>query len=344
MRGLDIPRVHRTFVRHANPIRNAAMSPAPPPPDPSPVVILGAGSIGLSFTATFLDAGHAVTLADPDAARRDAAPAQLAAHRDAIATAGLQREGDGALTVLPDAASALDSAALVLECGPEDLATKQAIFTGLLARTGRDAVLATASSAIVMSRIVLDVADQARCLVAHPVNPPAVLRLVELVPAPGTAPATTTRAAEIFTTAGFRAVNLGHEIEGFVLNRLQGAVLREAYRLVDEGTASVADVDAVIQLGLGPRWALSGPFETAELNTPGGITAHAARLGAAYKRMGEARGERVDWHDGLVARVARERRAILPEAALPARAAWRTRAVARLVAARDRIAKDDDDA
>ena len=126
------------------------------------------------------------------------------------------------------------------------------------------------------------------------------------------------------------------------MNRLQGAVLREAYRLVDEGVAGANDIDHVMRLSLGPRWALSGPFETAELNTPGGITAHAARLGPAYKRMGEARGETVDWPPELVAKVERDRRAVLPAPDIPARVQWRTRAVAKLVAARDRIQRDKD--
>ena len=102
----------------------------------------------------------------------------------------------------------------------------------------------------------------------------------------------------------------------------------------------VAGIDKVMRLGLGPRWALSGPFETAELNTPGGIRAHAARLGPAYKRMGESRGETVEWSVALVDRVEQERRAICPAEDLPKRAAWRAGAVAQLVALRDRLLGD----
>jgi 3-hydroxyacyl-CoA dehydrogenase len=310
---------------------------------PFRVVILGAGAIGLSFAAVFEDAGAAVTLAEPDAARREAVPQGLAVQRDAIALAGLTRNGGGSVTVAPSADAAVGAADLVIECGPENVEAKRAIFAGLLALAGPGTVLATASSAITMSRIVENEAQQARCLVAHPINPPAVLRVVELVPAPGTLHETMARAEALFVAAGFAAVKLGHEIEGFVLNRLQGAILREAYRLVDEGVTDVAGIEAGVRLGLGPRWAFSGPFETAELNTPGGIVAHAARMGPAYKRMGEARGETVDWRPDLVARVAAERRAVLREDRIPARAAWRARAVARLVAARDRLLGDADE-
>jgi L-gulonate 3-dehydrogenase len=307
------------------------------------VVILGAGSIGLSFAAVFSDAGFAVTVAEPDDTRRYAAKNGISAQHQAIALAGLTRGGAGAVTVLPDAAPALAGATLVIEAGPENLAIKQAIFAGLLAGCGKDAVIVTASSAITMSQILPDPAQQARCLVAHPVNPPAVLRLIELVPAPATAPETMARAAALFDAGGFHAITLGHEIEGFVLNRLQGAVLREAYRLVAEGVTDSTGVDTVMRLGLGPRWALSGPFETAELNTPGGIRAHAARMGPAYRRMGEARGETVDWPDDLVAQVDAERRRVISLADLPARVGWRARAVARMVALRDRLAQGSDD-
>ncbi|MFV2054710.1 3-hydroxyacyl-CoA dehydrogenase NAD-binding domain-containing protein [Aliiroseovarius sp. YM-037] len=304
---------------------------------PSNIVILGAGIIGQSLAAVFADAGWSVALADPNPAAREAVPTGLEVQRNAIRTAGLWQGGGGAVQVLADAGDALSNAAMVLECGPEDLVAKKAIFRDLLAGTSPDVILATASSAIVMSDILPDATDQARCLVAHPVNPPAVLRVIELVPAPGTRPDITKRSAELFSAAGFQTVMLAHEIEGFVMNRLQSAVLRESYRLVDEGIANAEGIDKIMRMALGPRWALSGPFETADLNTAGGIAAHAARMGPAYKRIGEARGEAVDWHDDLVNRVTAERRAVCAEADLPKRAAWRAGAVAQLVKLRDAL-------
>lgn len=304
------------------------------------VVVLGAGSIGLSFAAVLADAGHDVTLAEPDAARRNAVTAGLGVQRDAMALAGLLRGGKGQISTLPSATAALPAAALVIECGPERLEAKQTIFADLLRHGGPQTVLATASSAIPMSHILPAPQDQARALVAHPVNPPAVLRVIELCPAPGTLPETMDRAAALFSGAGFAPVKLGYEIEGFVLNRLQGAVLREAYRLVAEGVTDVAGIESVMRMGLGPRWAFSGPFETAELNTPGGIRAHAARMGPAYARMGAERGETVDWNNDLVTRVETERRAEVAADRLADRAEWRARAVARLVAVRDQLLEE----
>lgn len=310
---------------------------------PPRIIVLGAGFIGTSFCAAFLDSGAQVTLVEPDPSRRDAAEAAIATQTAAIRTAGLALGRAGDLRLLAHAGSAFADVDLVVECGPENLGVKQQIFGELLATTNSQTILATASSAITMSQILPDEALQSHCLVAHPVNPPAVLRLIELVPAPGTSPVVVDAASQLFSAVGFEPVILQHEVEGFLLNRLQGAVLREAYRLVSEGVASVNDIDTVMRLGLGPRWALAGPFETAELNTPGGIKAHAARMGPAYKRIGEGRGETVEWTDELVAQVEAQRRQILPEASLPTRADWRAIAVARLVAARDQISRDSND-
>lgn len=312
-------------------------------PHPIAVHILGAGFIGCAFAATFRDAGADVTLVEPDAEAREQARDRVERQAREIATAGLVQGRAGSFRIAAEAGNAVSSANLVLECGPERLDAKRAIFSDLLKRSSPHVVLASASSAIPISWTVPDPQAQERCLVAHPANPPSVLRVIELVPATGTSPDTARRAERCFTRAGFSVVNLKQEVEGFVMNRLQGAVLREAYRLVDEGVADATEIDEVMRLSLGPRWALSGPFETAELNTPGGITAHAERLGPAYKRMGEARGEIVDWHPDLVAKVERDRRSVLPASDIPARSDWRTGAVARLVAARDRIARGEDE-
>ncbi len=300
------------------------------------LVILGAGSIGTSFAAVFSDAGWNVVLFDPNLKCSQAVIRQINDHKDAIALAGLvSGMEEGKIDVVASPEFALKNASLVLECGPEDVSVKKEIFAKLLETSPKETLLATASSAILISQIVTNSEQQSRCLVAHPVNPPSVLRLVELCPAPGTSEYFIGRAKKIFANAGFQTAVLNREIEGFILNRLQGAVLREAYRLVDEGIAEPNDIDTVMRLGLGPRWALSGPFETAELNTPGGITAHATRMGPAYKRMGEARGESVEWAPELVQRVVQARNEARGNVTISERTAWRSRAVAKLVAIRD---------
>lgn len=304
-------------------------------------VILGAGFIGISFAAVLADNGWQVTLCDPDPERLRAAGDGIKEQNQAMALAGLNLNLDGIIETVSSADAALNRADLVIECGPEILEFKREIFSELLSITEAGTLLVTASSAIPMSQIVTDPDRQSRCLVAHPVNPPAVLRLIELCPAPGTSSKTIQQVAGLFADAGFEPSILTREIEGFLLNRLQGAVLREAYRLVDDGITTPSDIDKVMRLGLGPRWALSGPFETAELNTPGGIVAHAARMGPAYKRMGESRGEVVNWSDELVKKVAESRDAVRGDQSIPERAAWRSKAVAKLVGLRNQLLRGD---
>ncbi|MGP1395955.1 MAG: 3-hydroxyacyl-CoA dehydrogenase NAD-binding domain-containing protein [Inquilinaceae bacterium] len=310
-------------------------------PDPAPprVAVIGAGAIGVGVAAVFADRGFAVDIVEPDGVRRDAIRSDVLRRHPAMDRAGLaESDADGAAgRIVPRAGlgETRPDPAMIVEAGPEALALKRAIFSDLLDWAGPSTVIATTSSALTISQIVDDPSRRTRCLCAHVINPPTVIRLVECAPSPQTAPDATDRAIAVFRAGGFVPVRLGREIPGFVFNRLQGAILREAYRLVSERVIDVADLDLLVTEGLGPRWALSGPFETAELNTPGGIQGHAARMGPAYRAIGEDRGEReCVWPPDLVADVDRQRRAILPLDDLPARRAWREDALSRLLAVR----------
>jgi 3-hydroxyacyl-CoA dehydrogenase len=119
-------------------------------------------------------------------------------------------------------------------------------------------------------------------------------------------------------------------VEGFIFNRLQGAVLREAYCLVRDGVADVEDIDTVMRDGLGLRWSFMGPFETVDLNTRGGILSHADKMGPAYARMGAERGQNDPWFPELVARVNAQRRALVPLERWADRVRWRDRMLMQL--------------
>jgi L-gulonate 3-dehydrogenase len=183
---------------------------------------------------------------------------------------------------LSDAVAPAD---FVQENGPETVEAKQALFAELdrLARPG--AILASSTSAIVASRFTENLPGRARCLVGHPVNPPHLVPLVELCGAPWTSPETIERARAVYLGIGQVAVTVNREVEGFVLNRLQGALLAEAFRLVGEGVMSPEDLDETVRNGLGLRWSFLGPFATIELNAPGGIPDYCARYTGFYKRL-----------------------------------------------------------
>ena len=166
--------------------------------------------------------------------------------------------------------------------------------------------------------------------------------MIEIVPAPFTAPDVTQRTLQLFRDAGLQPVLVSKEVEGFVFNRLQGAVLREAYCLVRDGVATVEDIDKVMRDGLGLRWSVIGPFETVDLNTRGGIRSHAQKMGPAYERMGAERGQHDPWTPELVDTVAAARRAAVPLEQWEERVAWRDRALMALARHRRSTASGND--
>lgn len=296
---------------------------------PIRAAVAGAGSIGVAFALVFSRAGWQVRLFDPDEGRRALALDELRARIDDLAAYGLIAEAAQALVdrveVVASIEAAVRAAQLVQECAPEVVKLKRELFARIDAAAPADAVLASSSSALPASRFASQLAGRARCLVAHPGNPPYLLRVIELVPAPFTDPSASARAERFYRAAGLVPVRVAKEVEGFVFNRLQGALLREAYCLVRDGVATVEDIDTVMREGLGPRWSIAGPFETVDLNTRGGIASHAQKMGPAYERMGAERGQHDPWTPELVEAVTRQRRAILPLEQWEARVRWRNR-------------------
>ncbi|HEV7247493.1 MAG TPA: 3-hydroxyacyl-CoA dehydrogenase [Shinella sp.] len=309
------------------------------------ISIVGSGSIGAAWAIVFARAGFVVALNDISPTQLKSAEAVIGERLSELETFGLLG-GDPATIASrirydDDLTSAVEDADLVIEAAPEVPELKRALFAHLAAATRETAILASSSSAITASAIAHDLPHRHRCLVAHPGNPPYLLPVVEIVPAEFTASDIVAAAQSLFTHAGMSVVTLGKEVEGFVFNRLQGAVLREAYCLVRDGVVSVDDLDKIIRDGLGMRYAFIGPFETSDLNVRGGITAHAARMGAAYERMGAERGQHDSWTPDLVATVASQRREQLPLDRWSERVAWRDRRLMALNRLKQDLSRDD---
>jgi L-gulonate 3-dehydrogenase len=307
-------------------------------PDERPLAIIGSGSIGTSFALVFASAGHSVRIQDPDPVRRGAARDVLRDRLEELSKAGLlDQEIDSVLarvTFFAQAAEATEEARYVQECAPEDLSLKQKLFSDLDSLAPADAVIASSSSAIPVSRSAAHVVGRARFIVCHPANPPYLIRVIEVVPAAFTSPEVVEGTRALLISFGFEPIVLRKEVEGFVFNRLQGALLREAYCLVRDGVASAEEIDRLVRDGLGLRWSFMGPFETVDLNTRGGIASHALKMGPAYERMGAERGQHDPWTPDLVAKVAEERRARLPLNQWEARGAWRDKRLIALLSHR----------
>lgn len=260
------------------------MSSTPPI---SPVTIVGTGVIGRSWAQVFARAGCTTRLCDRDPAQVKKAVAQLAADLKRDVAGGFETpEGAaacmGRVSAQPELGEALAGSGYVQESGPEDLAKKRAIYADLDRLAGPGAILASSTSAMDMSEIAAGLRGAARCLVAHPVNPPHVVPVVEVLPGKATDPEVVSRTTAFLRAVGQTPVLLRRYAPGFLLNRMQAALIREAIHLVESGVADVDAVDAVIRDGLGLRWALMGPFGVGNTNADGGVREYFTRYGKAY--------------------------------------------------------------
>jgi 3-hydroxyacyl-CoA dehydrogenase len=283
----------------------------------------------------FARAGHPVKLFDSAPGAADKAVGLIRQGLEELHRAGLIQEPAATvmqrISTAASLAEAVGDADYVQESTLEKLEVKQEVFRQLDDAAPPACILGSSTSTIQTSRFTADLKGRHRCLVAHPINPPHVVPLVEISPAPWTSPEVVTRARALHEKAGQVAITVKKEVEGFILNRLQGALLLEAWRLVGEGYASVEDVDKCVRDGLGLRWSFMGPFETIDLNAPGGVADYARRYGSLYYGMLKDVKPQ-PWDDALIARVEAARREVMPQAGHAAREAWRDRRLMALVA------------
>jgi L-gulonate 3-dehydrogenase len=311
----------------------------------SKVAIVGTGFIGRAWAISFARAGHDVALWDV----QPNAPADALSYIDAILpdlasndllggrTPAAVRAGIAASATLE---AALEGAEHIQENTPEDIKVKRQVMASLDVAAPPRAVIASSTSALLPSLFTESLAGRARCLVVHPLNPPYVVPAAEVVPSPWTDPNVVVRTADFLRACGHAPIVMKRELDGFVMNRMQGALLEEAFRLVADGYASVEDIDIGLRDGLALRWSFMGPFETIDLNAPGGVRDYIERYQSIYSRLFPAMQRRVDWSGPVVERVEAERRKQLPAAALRDRQAWRDRRLMALAAHKRKAARD----
>jgi 3-hydroxyacyl-CoA dehydrogenase len=238
------------------------------------VAIIGTGVIGASWAAQFLAKGLDVVATDvaPDAEtalRRFVKAAWPALERLGLAPGASQSR----LTFSGDLPTALAGADLVQENGPERIDFKKKLYRQLDELLPAEVIIASSSSGLTMSDIQSDCRlHPERCVIGHPFNPPHLIPLVEIVGGAKTSEETIRRATEFYTSIGKQTVRLNKEVPGHVANRLQAALAREVYYLVDEGVVSVADIDTALCWGPGLRWGIMGQVMLNHLGGgPGGI-------------------------------------------------------------------------
>lgn len=254
------------------------------------VAVVGTGVIGRSWTRVFARAGLETRIWDPDPARMDQAwewyKADLRRLRKELGLRKAEtREERRSVLRCATLEEALAGAHYVQESGPENLEQKRDLFQALDAGASPKAILASSTSALDMGAIAEGLPGAARCVVAHPVNPPHVVPVVEVLGGPATDPLTVRRTLRFLARVGQTPVLLRRYVPGFLLNRMQAALVREAINLVRDGVASVEAVDAVIREGLGLRWAMMGPFGVANTNADGGVREYLTRFGSSFEGL-----------------------------------------------------------
>ena len=232
-------------------------------------------------------------------------------------------------------AEAVSGAAYIQESVREDTGVKRQVFAEIAAAASSDAILASSTSAIRGSEFLQDIAHPERALVAHPVNPPSLIPLVELCPTPKTAKATVDAADQLLSGAGMKPIVLNKEIDGFILNRLQYTLFAEALHLVGEGYCSAEDIDRVITDGLALRWAFIGPFTVAHLNAPDGLQGFVDRLGPMMRRMGADARTNYNWTREQITNAHNKLTAEIPIANIPLHQRRRDRRILELLNLRE---------
>jgi 3-hydroxybutyryl-CoA dehydrogenase len=231
--------------------------------------IVGAGLMGTGIAAVFAAADFAVVLHDTDPARLAGVPGELARLAGELVAGGLlSQEAAATLPSRVRGVSTIEALAgqpFVMEAVPEQPALKQEVYVALEAVLAEDAVIASNTSGLMPSVLSARMARPERFLVAHFWNPPHAIPLVEVVPCPATSAAVLERTVALLRAVEAEPIVIRRELPGFIGNRLQYALLREALAIVRSGAASAAEVDAVMRASLGRRLGMTGPIETADL-------------------------------------------------------------------------------
>jgi carnitine 3-dehydrogenase len=240
------------------------------------IALVGTGVIGASWASLFLAKGLDVVATDPAPDAEATLRAIVARQWAAMESLGLEPgASQSRLTFTASLEEAVRDADFIQESGPERLEIKRDLYRRMDAAARPDAVIATSSSGILISEVQTACALRPdRVLVGHPFNPPHLIPLVEVVGGKATSAAAIDAAMMFYAAVGKKPIHIRKEVKGHVANRLQAALWREAFSLVHEGVASVADIDTAIAHGPGLRWALLGPFLNLHLSGGAGGLQH----------------------------------------------------------------------
>jgi 3-hydroxybutyryl-CoA dehydrogenase len=228
---------------------------------PQRIAVVGGGLMGHGIAQVFAEGGHDVAVCDPDAAMLASVPERIATNLTAL---GRSPAPAGRIALCTTTAEAVAGAAWVFEAAPERLEVKRAVFAELETSAPATAILATNTSVMPVGRIAARLSTAHRVVGTHWWNPPYLVPLVEVVEAERTDPEVVSRTIALLESVGKEAVHVRRDVPGFVGNRLQHALWREAFALVADGVCDGETIDRVVKASFGRRLAVMGPIETAD--------------------------------------------------------------------------------
>ncbi len=306
------------------------------------VAMIGSGLIGTGWAVVFARAGWDVALYDIKPGRAEQSVEEASATLRLLAGEGLVASAAECIARLRPAASleqAVSGATYVQENVLETPQEKLAVFEQLDRLVPAEVICGSSSSTIPVSQFSEELKTRERCIVVHPMTPPYLVPVVEIVPAPWTAAATTDYVMALMHEIDMTPIRLYKEIFGFVLNRFQVGLINEAMYLVSEGIASPEDIEKTLTHGLGLRWAFMGMFQTMDLLAPTGFGEYARKFGHSYTKLGKELATDRPWTQGAISAVDAYLRANVPKNELPARAGWRDDQLMKVTGALGRRAR-----
>jgi len=251
------------------------------------VTVIGAGAIGLSWTALFLANGLSVTINDPRPDIEKTASEgldQISATLKALGYEITDLKGD--LSFEADLEAAVKDADIIQENAPESIEFKQGLYEKLEGFIKPSALVLSSSSSIPATVFSQKMKNAERVLIGHPFNPPHLIPLVEIVPGERTSKEAVAEAIKFYELIGKSPILIEKEMSGFVANRLQAAIMQESVFLVKEGVVSMENLDKIVSSSIGLRWAAAGPFKTFTLGGgPGGLPHFMTHLGPTLERI-----------------------------------------------------------
>jgi L-gulonate 3-dehydrogenase len=291
------------------------------------VACIGTGTVGRAWAVVFARAGYNVSLYDSAPGRVEAALLLIERTLGQLADVGMVEGGAAAAMarVQPcvSMAEAVEGVMYIQESVREDPAIKCAVVSDIAAHAPSDAIIASSTSALPGSSFLTHIPYPERALVVHPVNPPALIPLVEICGTGVTDAATIEQTRDFMVACAMKPVVLKKEIYGFLLNRLQYTLVAEALHLVGEGYCDAEDIDTVMTQGLALRWLTIGPFATAHLNATAGFEGFIEQLEPMMRQIGRDARTDYDWCPDVVARIHRTLAAQMPVAEIAEWQAWR---------------------